>query len=872
MIIPRNKTLAEALYRDIDEDEYLQRIYDSLLMNYTNKIFQIDSDFRNIPIKDALRFADLLSKSTYAPTADRDRLWAQEIVILLQILYPNDPRIQYYLGSVLSSVGNYRGLYSNGIKGYKSVNLLDQIFYEYDKDEHKIPGKDSEYFFDDQLRVYRGINNKYFSYSGPTSMGKSFVVQTYIQQRIENGSNENFAILVPTKALINEVRSNFIESLQTKLEDKNYRVVTSIGDILLKQKHHFIFVMTPERMLYMLIEQHNIKIDFLFIDEAHKISERGGRSAYYYKVLSQLEAVQGMPTTIFASPNIPNPDIYLNIIPDASKEQMHKLTSKFAPVCQFKFYIDLINHSVYCHNDYKKELEYCFSVSQTCKFEDIIGKIGQNKQNLIYCSSRQKAMDYAIRYAKNITSLNNPKLNKLADEIRKEVHSECYLGNLIERGIAYHVGYLPSNIRLRIERSFEEGELRTIFCTSTLVEGVNLPADNLFITSYKDGLSNMDEVEFRNLAGRVGRIKYNLYGNVFLVRLEEQLKENKFEELLNKDVPEQKLSIDIKENTRHIHALIADLASGNIELSEVHRDATETDYEAIRKFGLILTRDLSVGKETPLMSKLEPYLTQEQKSQICYNFPSEKTNDDITLSFDQEKNLHDEIENGLAYPELKGDNDDIDFNLLLDFLKKLREIFKWEIYEKETIGRIGKKDRYSVLRWYAVILLRWIRGNGISTLVYYGIRFKEENPETGVWSGGHEVAEMYDKNSIYHKNLVIAESLSAIENVLLYKISMYFRKFSIEYKAFNNKDHYDNDWYDFVEYGTSNALTIFLQQNGFSRESAIFIERPENLTKYVTLVDGVGKIKRSIFECGNIGVETEAQDIQFNVPELFVDK
>lgn len=45
----------------------------------------------------------------------------------------------------------------------------------------------------------------------------------------------------------------------------------------------------------------------------------------------------------------------------------------------------------------------------------------------------------------------------------------------------------------------------TIFCTSTLVEGVNMLADNLFITNYKKGYAYMDAVDFRNLIGRVGR-------------------------------------------------------------------------------------------------------------------------------------------------------------------------------------------------------------------------------------------------------------------------------------------------------------------------------------------------------------------------------
>lgn len=84
-------------------------------------------------------------------------------------------------------------------------------------------------------------------------------------------------------------------------------------------------------------------------------------------------------------------------------------------------------------------------------------------------------------------------------------------------------------------------------------------------------------------------------------------------------------------------------------------------------------------------------------------------------------------------------------------------------------------------------------------------------------------------------------------------------------------DHFQNDWYEFVEYGTTNPLTIFLQQIGFSRESSKFIEEPSNRNKYLTEVDGELRIHRSILECGNIGVETESQDIQFNMPELFIE-
>lgn len=866
MHIPRYPTLAEALYRDIDKDDYLLEIYNNLLHNYAAQLFHEDDELREIPKRDALRYSDLLSKSTYPLTADRDRLWGQEIAILLRMLYPQDEAVRYYLGSVLSAVGNYRGLRSKVIEGFESEDLLDQIYYEYDKEEHLIPGTENEYFFHDQMIVYRGMKGKFFSYSGPTSMGKSFVVQTYIEQQIEHGSTENYAILVPTKALINEVRSSFIGTLQQKLKDLNYRIVTATGDLVLNQEHHFVFVMTPERFLHMMIERGNIKIDFLFIDEAHKISERGGRATYYFKVLTQLGKMQELPVVIFASPNVPNPDVYLNIIPGAEKEEMHQLASKYAPVCQFKYFLDMPSRKGYYYNNYSKKLEYCYQIPSGFKLRDIVKTVGQDKQNVIYCSSKKKVLDYAIDYAKDISPLHDSKLDALAAEIRKEVHNECYLADMIERGIGYHVGYLPSNIRLRLERSFEDGVLRTIFCTSTLVEGVNLPADNLFITSYRDGPGNMDDVEFHNLVGRVGRIKYNLYGNVVLVRMDDKLLDTKFEEYLQNDVPEQRLAPDVKENKKYIDVLIEDLADGDIEMTKCHDAATEKDFEALRKFGLILTRDLATGETTPITEIFREHISSDQMQNILQHFPEKRTSDDITLSYDQADNLHDAIVQGLEYPHLKGENDEVDFEEVVQFLTTLSRLFKWNIYEKETLGKPGR-----ALRWYANILLRWIRGNGLSTLIYYGVKYKEDNPSTGVWSGKFKVADVYDRTSKYHKNLVIAESLDVIENVLLFSISNYFRKVSLEYKAVHKVDHFDNDWYEYVEYGTTNPLTIFLQQSGFSREASIFIEQPSHLSKYVTEVNGEKKLRRSILKCGNIGVETEANDIQFNVPELFVD-
>jgi len=191
-------------------------------------------------------------------------------------------------------------------------------------------------------------------------------------------------------------------------------------------------------------------------------------------------------------------------------DEVKKLASKYTPVCQFKYFLDLCEGKVYSHNDYAKSLSHMSNIPLQVELSEIVKRVGSTQQNIIYCNSKQKVVDYAVQYANNLPVKEDEKLVALAKDIRNEVHNDCYLADMILKGVAYHVGYLPSNIRLRIEKSFVDGDLRTIFCTSTLVEGLNLPADNLLITSYKNGNSNMDEVQFRNLVGRVGRIKYNL--------------------------------------------------------------------------------------------------------------------------------------------------------------------------------------------------------------------------------------------------------------------------------------------------------------------------------------------------------------------------
>lgn len=108
---------------------------------------------------------------------------------------------------------------------------------------------------------------------------------------------------------------------------------------------------------------------------------------------------------------------------------------------------------------------------------------------------------------------------KKAIKLTKEfIHKDYYLVDFLQYGVGFHFGTLPQLIRNCIERLYKKGIIKYLFCTSTLLEGVNLPAKNMFILNNKKGRSNMSKLDFWNLGGRAGRLNCELYGNVYCVR------------------------------------------------------------------------------------------------------------------------------------------------------------------------------------------------------------------------------------------------------------------------------------------------------------------------------------------------------------------
>ena len=870
------QNLGDAIFRDIDKNPFLNELYDNILYNYAITKFGLAGvrQMREIDVLSALRFADLLSKSTHAVNRDKHKMWAQEIIILLYSLYPDNPDVKLYAGSVFMNTGNYQAkkLIESDFRG---VTALERFFTEFQNDYLTIPAAPELRFFGAQKNVYDHLSDRCFSYSGPTSMGKSFLMRMHIKDQIQHGAKMNYALIVPTKALINEIYKQIIdEDLKGLLAEHNYKVVTSAGDIALEGKHNFILVLTPERLLYLLISKPDLQIDYLFIDEAHKMSGKNSRGPFYYKTVDMLLKRERPPHFIFASPNIPNPEVYLKLLSDIEcSNNDNRLHSTFSPVAQIKFSIDLNKHSVSVYNDHTGEMDYLAEINDhnatLASFLWMFEKINRDlpferkQQTIVYCNGKSKAVDNALAFAKPLSELQDADLNALSRDITNEIHGDYYLAQIIKKGVAYHIGYLPAAIRMRIEDMFRRGKISTMFCTSTLLEGVNLPADNLFITDNKISSKKMTPVDFRNLIGRVGRIRFNLYGNVFFVTQGEKLTQEAYVELLKKEVPEQTLSIEAgPQSLSNIEKkyVVEALLQGNIELVKRNAGQSEEAYVMMRKFALILLRDIMQDNHSLVRREFSNLLTPKDEAKIreAFTDPITEPDDDINTSVDQTKNLRAAIAMGLKYPE-RVDGRFI-YEDVMAFLDRLSKIFKWEKYEASSLGKVP------LLRWYAVVLIQWMEGTGLSNIMKKALEYRQTHPDN-FWVT-HYQKEYYDDGP-RHRNIVFADTLEVIDNIVLFSISNYFLRFSNEYKAVHQLKDFENNWYEFVEYGTTNPITILLQRNGFSREVSTYIRNNKSLF-IIEGEDGKWYLSNSLLQCSNTNARIEASSVRYNMPELFV--
>lgn len=357
----------------------------------------------------------------------------------------------------------------------ENLSFKDAIAYEL----HRPTGfSENIVFHHAQAEVYYALlRGENIVLSAPTSFGKSLIIDSVIASQVHS----NIIIIVPTIALIDETRKRL-----SKFKD-SYKIITHPSQSFDKRN---IFILTQERAIEIIPE---IDVDFFVIDEFYKLSPQKNDEERCH-VLNQVfyTLVKKGAQFYLLGPNI------------------ERVTTALLDNVKFKF----------IRTDYKTVVSERHMVrikedeDPVLRLIDISSSL--NEPTLIFCQSPASANKVANALLNSQKFENTNENDELIDWLKSNYHSKWILPNCLERGIGIHHGRVPRAIAQKCVKLFNEGKIKYLICTSTLIEGVNTKAKNVIIYDNRIARTKFDYFTFNNICGRSGRMFSHFIGHIYL--------------------------------------------------------------------------------------------------------------------------------------------------------------------------------------------------------------------------------------------------------------------------------------------------------------------------------------------------------------------
>ena len=799
-----NQLIEEAL-----EDEYLNELIVKAEKVYTINFLDLhhpDSvELSEKEFSDLLRFADILCRSKVA--AGRNK--AYKIISLLYDQYSDDPYFQFCADSVLTKLGIFPTLQL--LENNKVICSNAEISLEKSvKETFQMSPLQGKVFTDSQYLLFEKMkNSNHFSFSGPTSFGKSFIMEAFISHIItERNGSDNIVILVPTRALINQVSTK----LKQEITNQRYRILTHpvIPDMFHRDDYRYIFVFTPERWISYVSNPDNPVITYMFVDEAQKvIAQKDSRAPLYYHAI--LLAERKSVNLYFASPNIPNAEVFLELF---EKSQDEVMVISDSPVAQNRYFFDFVSHRAILFSDTGIDIEIPYNTIPGSDFlGDFLKHIGRNVQNIVYCNTIDDTVSFALGFSRSLPIRNSKKIEDFVSLIKTFVHKDYYLIECVRHGVAFHFGRLPQRIREQVERLFSEGEINYVFCTSTLLEGVNLPAKNIFILNNAIGLSKFSDIDFWNLAGRAGRLSKELSGNIICVRASN--KKNRW------DQPDKDLTVV---RNRKIQKIIPSVIKGERNFYQnlgnaiqdtpfTSKDPPQTQVDIWNHYSNILCIH-QIGKNDSIL--ISNFLKRNPKARQILSTVS-KTNCVPLPILEQSSTIKPKYQNELWNMEqLQPLPSEISKESCFQILELLYDVYHWNI--EESGGRNPMVRDRSRLQYFAILMYSWVQGTPLNMIINSLLRYYKTRGQI-FYQGKYQT---FDSSNKAHINHVINELMADIDTALRFKIKNYILNYSL-ICAHRIGDSVSENWVNYIEYGTTDPVVIALQTIGIPRHLASFI-------------------------------------------------
>ncbi|MCM1101889.1 MAG: DEAD/DEAH box helicase [Acetatifactor muris] len=455
-------------------------------MDKAEKIILEVEKAKSISLDDSFRIVSYCTQLLLQHSKETE-LSARKIVIhILNNWEKVDGNAYEVWSDLIETLGFYPYIQKNSVD-LMMMSFADDVRMSYFQSDFL----ENTYLHKEQKKISNYLlSGKNIIASAPTSFGKSLLIEEIVASK----KYKNIVIIQPTLALLDETR------LKLKKYADDYKIIVRTSQPYSENRRN-LFLLTAERVM----EYEPLPpIDFLIIDEFYKLSLRrkddraDTLNNAFLKVVNKFH-----PRFYFLGPNIDG-------ITDGFAEKYDAIfyKSDFSLVdCNV---IDKSNLIDWSQSDKQIDKE---KIEILCK---LLSEL-KNEQTLIYCSSPARARRMAKTYLEYLQKRGYEKSDQvpLIEWINKNISPEWSLAKELQYGVAIHDGSLQKHMGASIIKYFNEGHLKCIFCTSTIIEGVNTSAKNVILFDEKKGGNEIDFFDYSNIKGRSGRMMEHYVGRIF---------------------------------------------------------------------------------------------------------------------------------------------------------------------------------------------------------------------------------------------------------------------------------------------------------------------------------------------------------------------
>lgn len=501
---------------------------------------------------------------------------------------------------------------------------------------------------DPQKRIWDKISNsEVLGVSAPTSAGKSFIITLKtIDLLLERSGTVIY--IVPTLSLVSQVAIDFQEQLKEYGLSK-YTVSTTYNKDRFVPETIFVFTQEKALAAFNQSELPFPSLRMLVVDEIQNIervaNEDDQRAKRLYDVIMEFRHSSKIDHVVISGPRITGlKELGVEMFGVESESE----TVKSSPVASltyslfrkssdeflFRQYSELFKDSheiVVSGNRGWKWFGQSYFTDEYYDFlQHFVENLGDNSINIIFSPTAPQARRTAVTGLSRGSFSSNRDIDSLVSYLSETVHPKYDLCAALKSGVAYHHGKVPPHARRAIEYAISKRMVRNIVCTTTLMQGVNLPAQNviirtpkLFVKKYGDS-AVLTNYELANLRGRAGRLFKDLLGRAFVLEENSFLEDEQGQDELFTD-EHKELQSGYGQVYREYRGLVDAHLSGNLSPT---MEGVKYSYlmtyirQAILRYGYRAEdrlRSVGIFLEPSLREKVEKALSRiEVPKAVCF--------------------------------------------------------------------------------------------------------------------------------------------------------------------------------------------------------------------------------------------------------------